>query len=154
VTPAGLLLSTSYVAGGTQNSQDFEAELRARRPEDARRGRASYGPQRDDLSLSIGGRAARSDASQGQQRLLSLSLKLSELRCIQRTRRAHPVLLLDDVSSELDAHRTESVLALLEASQGQIFVTTTRPELFRSATFSSPARADFRVEQGVVRRLG
>ena len=152
VTPAGLLLSTSYVAGGTQNSQEFEAELRARRPEDARRGRASYGPQRDDLSLLIGGRAARSDASQGQQRLLSLSLKLSELRCIQRTRRAHPVLLLDDVSSELDAHRTESVLSLLEASQGQIFVTTTRPELFRAAAFPGSERADFRVVNGVVKQ--
>jgi DNA replication and repair protein RecF len=153
VTPAGLELFTSYVPGGTQDAQAFTAELAARRLEDSRRGRASFGPQRDELSLLIGGRPARSDASQGQQRLLSLSLKLSELRCIERTRRAHPVLLLDDVSSELDAHRTESVLALLEASHGQIFVTTTRPELFRDATFSTSERADFRVEHGSVTRL-
>jgi len=154
VTPAGLELSASYAPAGSQNAQEFEAELRARRPEDSRRGRASFGPQRDELTLFIDGRAARSDASQGQQRLLSLSLKLSELRCIERTRGAHPVLLLDDVSSELDAERTESVLALLRASQGQIFVTTTRPELFRGATFSASERVDFRVEQGVVQRLG
>ena len=153
VTPVGLLLRASYAPGGTQNAQEFEAELRARRPEDSRRGRASFGPQKDDLTLQIDGRAARSDASQGQQRLLSLSLKLAELRCIEHTRRVYPVLLLDDVSSELDAHRTDSVLALLEASRGQIFVTTTRPELFRNGSFSSAERAEFRVEDGRVSRV-
>jgi DNA replication and repair protein RecF len=153
VTPSGLQLTTTYEPGGSQNAQDFEGELRARRPEDSRRGRASFGPQRDELSLQIEGRAARSDASQGQQRLLSLSLKLAELRCIEQTRRVHPVLLLDDVSSELDAHRTESVLQLLQASQGQIFVTTTRPELFRSGSFSSAERAEFQVASGRVSRV-
>lgn len=153
VTPTGLELVASYVPGGSQNAHDFEAELRARRSEDWRRGRASFGPQRDELALQIDGRAARSDASQGQQRLLSLSLKLAELRCIEDMRRVHPVLLLDDVSSELDAHRTESVLLLLEASQGQIFVTTTRPELFRTGSFASAERAEFRVSEGRVSRV-
>jgi DNA replication and repair protein RecF len=153
VTPPGLELVARYVPGGSQNAEEFQAELRARRPEDCRRGRASFGPHKDELSLGIDGRPARSDASQGQQRLLSLSLKLAELRCIERTRRAHPVLLLDDVSSELDAHRTESVLALLQASQGQIFVTTTRPELFAGSAFGSSDRADFRVENGAVQRV-
>ncbi|HEY6079240.1 MAG TPA: DNA replication and repair protein RecF [Polyangiaceae bacterium] len=152
VTPPGLELIAAYVAGGSQNVQDFERELRARRPEDYRRGRASFGPQRDELELRIAGRAARSDASQGQQRLLSLSLKLAELRCIEAARGAHPVLLLDDVSSELDAERTEAVLSLLRAASGQIFVTTTRPELFRSAAFLHSERADFRVEKGIVKR--
>jgi DNA replication and repair protein RecF len=152
VTPSGLELETRYVPGGTQNREDFEAELRARRREDLRRGRGSFGPQRDELELSVLGRAARSDASQGQQRLLSLSLKLSELRCIESARRARPVLLLDDVSSELDAKRTHSVLALLQASEGQIFVTTTRPELFQGASFSASERAEFRVENGRVLR--
>jgi DNA replication and repair protein RecF len=153
VTPSGLVLSPSYVAGGTQSTDEFLAELRSRRPEDCRRGRASFGPQRDELALEVDGRPARSDASQGQQRLLSLSLKLAELRCIEQTRRAHPVLLLDDVSSELDAQRTESVLSLLRASHGQIFVTTTRPELFTGSSFSSSERAEFRVENGVVKAL-
>ncbi|HVY28062.1 MAG TPA: DNA replication and repair protein RecF [Polyangiaceae bacterium] len=153
VAPSGLLLVPSYVPGGSQNREEFEAELRARRPEDLRRGRASFGPQRDELELQIDGRPARSDASQGQQRLLSLSLKLSELRCVELVRRAHPVLLLDDVSSELDAHRTESVLALLQASEGQIFVTTTRPELFTSGTFSASERADFQASQGRISRV-
>jgi DNA replication and repair protein RecF len=148
VCPATLPLHCAYAPGGSQSRDEFAAQLRARRPEDCRRGRASFGPQRDELTLDIDGRPARSDASQGQQRLLSLSLKLAELRCIEQARRAHPVLLLDDVSSELDADRTESVLALLEASQGQIFVTTTRPELFSGATFSWSERADFRVVEG------
>jgi DNA replication and repair protein RecF len=152
ITPPGLELSAAYAPGGTQVAEDFTGELKARRPEDFRRGRASFGPQRDELELSISGRAARSDASQGQQRLLSLSLKLAELRCIEEARRAYPVLLLDDVSSELDAERTEAVLALLRASSGQIFVTTTRPELFRSGTFAHSERADFRVEKGTLKR--
>jgi DNA replication and repair protein RecF len=153
VTPASLALDASYVPGGSQDVEAFAAELRARRPEDCRRGRASFGPQRDELALEIDGRPARSDASQGQQRLLSLSLKLSELRCIEATRRAHSVLLLDDVSSELDAHRTESVLALLQAAEGQIFVTTTRPELFSGGAFGAAERAEFRVENGRVFRV-
>jgi len=153
VIAPGLTLAAEYVPGGSQEASVFEQELRARRPEDCRRGRASFGPQRDELSLAIDGRPARSDASQGQQRLLSLSLKLAELRCIESARRAHPVLLLDDVSSELDAARTDSVLALLGASQGQIFVTTTRPELFSTSAFAGAAPANFRVENGRVFRL-
>ena len=153
VTPPGLDLTASYQPGGSQNRDDFEAELRARRPEDTRRGRPSFGPQKDELSLLVSSRAARSDASQGQQRLLSLSLKLAELRCIEQARRARPVLLLDDVSSELDAARTDSVLSLLQASEGQIFVTTTRPELFQGARFAAADRAEFRVENGSVKRL-
>jgi DNA replication and repair protein RecF len=153
VAPSGLGLSAAHVPGGSQDPSVFGQELRARRAEDFRRGRASFGPQRDDLSLSIDGRAARSDASQGQQRLLSLSLKLSELRCIEGARRAHPVLLLDDVSSELDAARTASVLARLQASHGQIFITSTRPELFASSAFSGAERCDYRVENGRISRL-
>lgn len=153
LSPEGLPLVASYEPAGSENREEFAAELRARRVDDCRRGRAGFGPQRDELSLQIDGRPARSDASQGQQRLLSLSLKLSELSCIERVRRAHPVLLLDDVSSELDAHRTEAVLSLLRASEGQIFVTTTRPELFRGAVFSSSDRADFRAQDGRILRL-
>ena len=153
VAAQGLELQAEYLAGGTQNREDFEAELRARRPQDARRARASFGPQRDELQLLVDGRLARSDASQGQQRLLSLSLKLAELRFIERARRARPVLLLDDVSSELDAERTTSVLSLLGATQGQIFVTTTRPELFQATAFASADRAEFRVQNGVASRL-
>jgi DNA replication and repair protein RecF len=152
VAPLDLALSASYAAGGSLNREGFEAQLCARRPEDARRGRASFGPQRDELVLLVGGRAARSVASQGQQRLLALSLKVAELRCSEQARRARRVLLLDDVSSELDAERTASVLALLGASRGQLFVTTTRPELFQGGSFSGSERADFRVEKGIVKR--
>ncbi len=153
VAPSGLRLAVEYEPGGSTDRAAFEAELSARRAQDSRRGSASFGPQRDELRLDIDGRLARSDASQGQQRLLSLALKLAELRCIEAARGAHPVLLLDDVSSELDASRMESVLGFLEATRGQIFVTTTRPELFRLDAFSSSERADFRVLNGRVERL-
>ena len=148
VAPADLELSAGYLAGGSLNREAFKAELRARRPEDARRGRASFGPQRDELELLACGRAARSDASQGQQRLLSLSLKLAELRCIEQARRARPVLLLDDVSSELDRTRNERFFALLAQIGGQVFLTTTHPELIRL----EDGRSDWHVESGRVKR--
>jgi len=150
VAPRGLSLDAQYEPAGSLELDVFREQLLTRRAEDARRGSPSFGPQRDELSLNIDGRPARSDASQGQQRLLSLSLKLSELRCIEATRRAHPVLLLDDVSSELDAQRMDSVLGFLEATTGQIFVTTTRPELFRIAAFPAADRIDFKMLEGAL----
>ena len=97
---------------------------------DLRRGSASFGPQRDDLELSVEGRSARRHASQGQQRMLSLALKVAELDCVRQARGAHPILLLDDVSSELDAQRFEAVFTMLRDVPSQVFVTTPRPELF------------------------
>jgi DNA replication and repair protein RecF len=147
----GLALEARYCPGGSSDVAAFTEELRQRRVQDARRGRASFGPQRDELELLLAGRAARSDASQGQQRLLALGLKLSELRCIEISRGARPVLLLDDVSSELDAERTRAVLDELGGAQNQIFVTTTRPELFHGS--AGAERADFELREGVMRVL-
>jgi DNA replication and repair protein RecF len=144
----GLELSASYLAGGTTDQDEFLRQLTARRPQDSRRGSASFGPQKDALALSLAGRAARSHASQGQQRVLTLALKLAELACIREVTGHDPVLLLDDVSSELDQARTTAVFRFLEETQSQVFVTTTRPELFRQVDSSPTERADFRMAQG------
>jgi recombinational DNA repair ATPase RecF len=61
---------------------------------------------------------------------LALGLKVAELGCVERAARVSPVLLLDDFSSELDASRTGAVYALLRDTPSQVFVTTTRSELF------------------------
>jgi DNA replication and repair protein RecF len=93
-------------------------------------------------------RDARQHGSQGQQRLLALALKLAELECIRQARSAHPLLLLDDVSSELDSARSFAVHDFVEASQSQIFVTTTRAELFAPALERASHSAKWTVANG------
>lgn len=146
----GLSLQARYRAGGVEDAQAFRAELEQRRRDDLRRGRPTFGPQRDELELFVDGRSARRHASQGQQRILALSLKLAELSCLRDARRAHPVLLLDDVSSELDPGRTGAVYRLVAESQSQVFVTTTRPELFVTPDVAPDERADFRLVSGAL----
>lgn len=149
----GLSLSAVYRAGGSQDAQEFASELGRRRERDVRQRAASYGPQRDDIQLVVDGRSARHHASQGQQRILTLALKVAELDCVREARRAHPVLLLDDVSSELDPARTGAVYEFLRETQSQVFVTTTRPELFPTPGVSGNERADWLLLGGALERL-
>jgi DNA replication and repair protein RecF len=147
---ASLGIELRYVPGGSTDAGEFARKLATLRDADARRGAATFGPQRDELELDLDRRPARSHASQGQQRLLTLALKLTELDCIREARGAHPVLLLDDVSSELDPERTAAVHDLLSVTESQVFVTTTREDLFPRPGVASPERADFRLANGVL----
>ena len=90
------------------------AELRGRQAEEIARGLTVAGPHRDDISFQLGGLLAASHASQGQQRTAILSFKLAEIELLSDGGVA-PVLLLDDVMSELDGPRREHLLALVEA---------------------------------------
>jgi DNA replication and repair protein RecF len=90
---------------------------------DLRRGSTSVGPHRDDLLVLLDGQEARSFASQGQQRTAVVSLKLAEAALIQRRTAERPVLLLDDVLSELDAERRAALLNEV-AGGGQVIVTS------------------------------
>ncbi len=149
----GLQLVTKYRPGGSLDVAEFVGELSSRRLRDSRQRAASYGPQRDEIQLLIDGRSARHHASQGQQRILTLALKVAELECIRDARRAHPVLLLDDVSSELDPARTGAVYDFLRETQSQVFVTTTRPELFPTPGASKLERADWQLVSGALSEL-
>ncbi len=131
----------------------YRRELADRRADDRRRGRATFGPHRDDLQLSLSGRSARQHASQGQQRLLALALKLSEFRCIEAARQAHPILLLDDVVSELDQPRTGSVFEWLRSTPSQVFISTPRPDLLQALEFTSTDQMKFDVSDGQIRAL-
>lgn len=146
----GLELRTEFVPGGSLDPQEMAAELRQRREQDARRRSAGFGPHRDDLALHLDGRTVRRHASQGQQRILTLALKAAELACVRDARGSEPVLLLDDVSSELDPDRTGAVYDFLNATASQVFVTTTRPDLFSLPRLAATERADFRLENGAL----
>jgi DNA replication and repair protein RecF len=91
--------------------------------EDLRRGTTSVGPHRDDLLVLLDGQEARSYASQGQQRTAVVSLKLAEAALIQRRTGERPVLLLDDVLSELDGERRAALLNEVAAG-GQVIITS------------------------------
>ena len=99
---------------------------RRRRGEELRRGLTLSGAHRDEVLATVDGREARRFASQGQQRSVVLSLKLAALDFLEEKAGEKPVLLLDDVLSELDPRRSASLLPLL--LRGQTFVTTTDRE--------------------------
>lgn len=93
--------------------------------EDRARGHTTLGPHRDDVAVLLDGRDARRQASQGEQRSLALALRLGGHALVQARRGVDPLLLLDDVFSELDPGRAERLLSLLPA--GQTLVTTASP---------------------------
>lgn len=96
--------------------------LVAARHDDVRRGLSTVGPHRDELDLRIAGMPARTHASQGEQRTLALALRLGVHRLVADKTGSTPVLVLDDVLSELDNHRATALLGSLPA--GQVVITT------------------------------
>ena len=95
--------------------------LRESRRADLKAGFSTAGPHREDFTVLLDGQPAKLFASQGQQRSTVLSLKLAEASCAQEITGEHPVMLLDDVLSELDARRQEFVLRRING--GQVFIT-------------------------------
>lgn len=133
------------VQNGT--AQDlYRAALAASIAEDIRRGTTSVGPHRDDFDFVLGGHSARDYGSQGQQRSCVLALKLAELEYMKRVTGEAPLLLLDDLMSELDAPRRKALLAGLSPGI-QTFLTTTEKEPVLELV--SPQRI-FQVEDGQV----
>jgi DNA replication and repair protein RecF len=100
------------------------AALDAARPAELRRGLTLVGPHRDDVAIRLGRADARAAASRGEQRLLALALRLAEARVLRRRLGHSPVLLLDDILSELDREIGGRVLTWLDG-QGQVLYTAT-----------------------------
>jgi DNA replication and repair protein RecF len=101
------------------------AALAAGRAEDVRRQLTLVGPHRDELDIVLGGLPARSHASQGEQRCVALALRLAAHWAVTERIGAPPLLLLDDVFSELDPDRAHALVAHLPT--GQVVVTTAGP---------------------------
>jgi DNA replication and repair protein RecF len=109
---------------GDADAEAVAAELAARRDGDLQRGFTGWGPHRDEVELNRDGRSLRRYGSQGQQRIALLALLFAEREALRRARRTPPLMLLDDVMSELDPGRRQRLVELLEAG-GQALVTTT-----------------------------
>jgi DNA replication and repair protein RecF len=110
------------------SAQALRAELAERAPGDIERGFTGHGPHRDDVAMLRDGRELRAYGSQGQQRLTLLALLLSERDALARRRQAPPLMLLDDVMSELDRQRRRRLVDLLRSSGGQAVITATDAE--------------------------
>jgi DNA replication and repair protein RecF len=123
-----------------QHSEEFLAELMERLDGDLERGFTGYGPHRDELLIKRQGRELRTYGSQGQQRLALLALLLAEREVIGRLRGIPPLLLLDDVMSELDGHRRGALIDLLRSRPGQALITTTDMEHVPSASSAEVTR--------------
>ena len=118
------------------------AQAIRRRLEDVRQkeiwnGMSLVGPQRDDLAVTLGGLPVAAHASRGQQRTIIVALKLAETDLLAESGGPSPIVLLDDVFSELDPERSARGLDLLR-QRGQVLVTITDPALL-------PARHRHRV---------
>ena len=120
--------------------------LRESRKADLKAGFSTAGPHREDFAVLMDGQPAKLFASQGQQRSAVLSLKLAEASCAQEITGEHPVMLLDDVLSELDATRQEYLLTRMR--QKQTIVTACDSSLFHKTEGEL-----FRMEGGVLEKL-
>jgi DNA replication and repair protein RecF len=102
----------------------YEQEIAARRGKDIENMNTGVGPHRDDIYFTLNDLSMKQFASQGQQRSFVLALKMAEVQLIYNECGEYPVLLLDDVLSELDAERGKNLLAFLDG-RVQTFITTT-----------------------------
>ena len=107
-----------------RDAEEFVAELQERLPGELERGFSGHGPHRDELVLLRDGRELRVYGSQGEQRLALLALLLAERAVLARERGRTPLMLLDDVMSELDSERRE-LLAASSSRGGQSVIATT-----------------------------
>ena len=115
-TPIGLVYEPEWRRIGLAN------ELATNRLDDIRRGTSTVGPHRDDIDLLINGLPARTHASQGEQRTLALAMRLAVHRMVTEEFGSAPVLILDDVLSELDPSRAAALLR--HFPEGQVLITT------------------------------
>ncbi|MGE5281564.1 MAG: DNA replication/repair protein RecF [Chloroflexota bacterium] len=131
-----------YAPRADGSVEEIRAGLAERREADLRLGRSSWGPHLDELKIEAGGRSLRRYGSQGQQRAALLALIFAEREGLLAARRSPPLLLLDDVMSELDPDRRERLVERL-AGGGQALITAADehslpPQALERATRLSP----------------
>lgn len=154
ITGGALPLAIAYDTAPELEAGDaaaLVARYQADRPRDLGRRATSTGPHRDDLHLRLAGHEAAAFASQGQTRALVLAWKIAEMDLLLETHGDPPLLLLDDVSSELDDTRNAFLFEHLNQRPGQCFITTTDRRHVRIAAPGD--RVDHEVRGGVVSQV-
>lgn len=147
LTKGNEVLSIEYAGITGENEENVKQkilkELSQCREKDIKLGFTNVGPHRDDIKLVVNGVDIRSFGSQGQQRTVALSMKLAELEIFKEEVGEYPILLLDDVLSELDQDRQQRLVAYAKKLQTIITTTQYDPFMFQDANI-------IKVEQGKV----
>jgi DNA replication and repair protein RecF len=144
ITERALPIEVSYAARAAPRAEELRRLLHEHYEKDLARGFTGVGPHTDDLRVGVAHTLVKHHASQGQHRAIVLALKVAELSVLaERTGRV-PLLLLDDVSSELDRSRNRRFFRLLSRLGSQVFLTTTHREFI----LLEEQRRDFLVEAG------
>jgi DNA replication and repair protein RecF len=143
-------IEVSDIENMSKIKEDLFKAYEMKRETEVRRGTTLFGPHRDDVSFSVNGLDVQSYGSQGQQRTTALSVKLAEIDLIYAEIGDYPILLLDDVLSELDNYRQSHLLEAIQA-RVQTFVTTTSTSGLDDSVLAEACL--FSVDQGTVKRL-
>ena len=122
-----ITISYSSSCNISNYSTDLMKHLERNLHEDKLRGYTSYGPHRDDIDIKIDSHPAAVSASRGESRTILLTLKILELKIIEKSRNKKPLFLLDDVFSELDGSRRKALTNYLQ--DYQTFITTTDADI-------------------------
>lgn len=143
-------ISWSYSFGGIgskpiQSLDEYATHIERRKLEELKRGMTLVGPHRDDIIININSRNATQFGSQGQQRSLALVLKLASFHMMYEETGIRPIVLLDDVLSELDSYRRDALMTIVRHADQQTIITDTEPRNYRNL---SPAI--YQVSQGVI----
>jgi len=134
-----------YAPRAFGSPQQLRAGLEERREADLQLGRSSWGPHLDELKLSLGGRSLRRYGSQGQQRAALLGLLFAERDALRAARRVAPLLLLDDVMSELDPGRRQRLVDRL-SGDGQALITAASVDSLPAAAQGTMVRMPLLVD--------
>lgn len=122
-------VTVRYLPGLPAERQAAHEQLVRGRKEELRRGVSLAGPHRDDLEILVDGVEAKAFASRGQQRAVTLSLRLAQVEVVREELGEHPILLLDDVVADLDRDRCGRLLRALEGGPQVVVTATDRQEL-------------------------
>jgi DNA replication and repair protein RecF len=144
----GEMLSVDYAPDVAAAHSILEVLGRSRAA-DIRRQTTLHGPHRDDIDIAVAGQSARHYGSQGQQKTVSLALKLAVVLLIKERTNEYPVLMLDEVLSELDEKRSRQLFKAIPA-EVQCLLTTT--SVTRREVLTGENTVLFQVDHGVLRR--
>jgi DNA replication and repair protein RecF len=144
-----LTLDYRYAAGQADLCAGLREDLQRGLSRERQQGLTLAGPHRDDPEPLIAGRPLKQFGSQGQHRSFLLAFKTAQLIDLEKRLGEPPLLLLDDLASELDAQRQASFFAFLRQRQGQVMITTTHPATLGEAV--CPQARFFHVEKGKIK---
>ncbi len=148
-------VSIQYSPNSIKNfDKSIEAQLREKADKtiDSELNRFStlFGPQKDELKIQLNSGSARDWASQGQHKSILIAIKLAEFDYLQKFSNELPVVLLDDIFSELDEYRSLLVLNTILDNQAQTLITMTNPELIQKNSLLRDAAEFIRIENGEI----